>query len=94
VFGVVLCGLYDYCAFLYMCLCYSTNFYRVISVYDFFLKILFRLLYKSSVGNFFFFFLEKKTKKPIKKFRFFFWGGGGQCTVTIVIKFFILFLNG
>ena len=36
VFGVVFCGLYDYCAFLYMCLCSSTNFYRIISVCDFF----------------------------------------------------------
>jgi hypothetical protein len=61
----------------YMCLCSLTAFYRVISVCDFFLKILFRLPYKYIVGNFFFL----RKKKAIKKFRFFFW----QCTVTITI---------
>jgi hypothetical protein len=38
VFGVIFCSLYDYYAFLYMYLCSSTDFYRVISVCDFFSK--------------------------------------------------------
>jgi hypothetical protein len=33
----------------YMCLCSSTDFYRVISVCDYFLKILVRLPYKYSI---------------------------------------------
>jgi hypothetical protein len=75
VFGVVFCGLYDYCAFLYVCLCYSTNFYRVISVYDFFFSKFYLDYCTSPVLAIFFF--RKKKKKPIKKFRFFLGGGGG-----------------
>jgi hypothetical protein len=72
VFGVVFYGLYDYCAFLYMCLCSSIDFYRVISVCDFFFSKFYLDYYINTVLAIFFFFEKKKT---IKNFSFFFFLG-------------------